>query len=178
MDTLTFIAKVLEHGAWPAAGLGIVWLLRAQLQELLRSIKKFKAGPVEVELERVSKELEKTKQVAAAADAKATVVAAKFDEEDDKSDSASSEATVVKSSSEGAVPLTEIELKVLKAMVNSRYVSRSMSGVANDSNLSKAAVQTTYGSLIAKGLVEQIKNGEGNPRWVVTGLGRTIASEA
>jgi predicted transcriptional regulator len=178
MDTLTFIAKVLEHGAWPAAAFGIIYLLRTQLQELLPSIKKFKAGPVEVELERVVKELEKTKQVAAAADAKATVVAAKFDEEDDKSDSAPSEAVSLKSAAERAVPLTEIELKVLKSMVSSRFVTRSVSGVAKDANLSKAAVQTTYGSLIAKGLVEQTKNSEGNPRWVVTALGRTIASEA
>ncbi len=85
---------------------------------------------------------------------------------------------LVKSVSESAVPLTEIELKVLKAMVNSRFVTRSVSGVAKDSTLSKAAVQTTYGSLIAKGLVGQVKNSEGNPRWVVTALGRTIASEA
>jgi predicted transcriptional regulator len=178
MDTLTFIAKALEHGTWPAAAFAIIYLLRSQLQELLPSIKKFKAGPVEVELERVVKELEKTKQVAAAADAKATVVAAKFDEEDDKSDSAPGQAMPMKSVSESAVPLTEIELKVLKAMVNSRFVTRSVSGVAKDSTLSKAAVQTTYGSLIAKGLVGQVKNSEGNPRWVVTALGRTIASEA
>jgi predicted transcriptional regulator len=178
MDTLTFISKLLEHGAWPAAAFGIIYLLRTQLQELLPSIKKFKAGPVEVELERVVKELERTKQVAAAADAKATVVAAKFDEEDDKSDFTPNEAMPPKSAAESAVPLTEIELKVLKAMVSSRFVTRSVSGVAKDSNLSKAAVQSTYGSLIAKGLVEQTKNSEGNPRWVVTALGRTIASEA
>lgn len=178
MDTLTFITKVLEHGAWPAAAFGILYLLRSQLQELLPSIKKFKAGPVEVELERVAKELEKTKQVAEAADAKATVIADKFDEEDDKSELMRSEAVAPKSASESAVPLTDIELKVLKAMVSSRFVSRSVSGVAKDANLTKAAVQTTYGSLIAKGLVEQIKNSEGSPRWVVTALGRTIASEA
>lgn len=172
MDTLTFVSKLLEYGAWPAAAFGIIYLLRTQLQELLPSIKKFKAGPVEVELERVAKELEKTKQVAAAADAKATVVAAKFDEEETPN-----EATPPKSAAESAVPLTPIELKVLKAMVSSRFVTRSVSGVANDSNLSKAAVQSTYGSLIAKRLVEQTKNSEGNPRWVVTGLGRAIASE-
>ena len=178
MDTLTFIVKILEHGAWPAAAFGIIYLLRTHLQELLQSIKKFKAGPVEVELERFVRELENTKQVAASADAKATVVAAKFDEEDDKSDSAPSEAGSLKSAAERAVPLTTIEMNVLKSMVSSRFVTRSVSGVANDANISKAEVQTTYGSLIAKGLVEQTKNSEGNPRWVVTALGRTIAREA
>ena len=178
MDTLTFISKVLEHGAWPASAFGIIYLLRAELQALLPSIKKFKAGPVEVELERVVKELEQTKQVAAAADAKATVVAAKFDEEDDSSGRTPGEALPSESAAESVVPLTEIELKVLKAMVSSRFVTRSVSGVAKDSSLSKAAVQSTYGSLIAKGLVEQTKNSEGNPRWIVTALGRTIASEA
>jgi hypothetical protein len=178
MDTLTFIAKVLEHGAWPAAAFGILYMLRSQLQELLPSIKKLKAGPVEVELERVVKELEKTKQVAEAADAKATVIAAKFDEQDDKPEKMQSEAVAPKSASQSAIPLTDIELKILNAMIDSRFVYRSVSGVAKDSNASKAAVQTTYGSLMAKGLVEQIKNSEGNPRWVVTALGRIIASEA
>ena len=176
MDTLTFIAKVLEHAAWPAAAFGIIYILRAQLKELIPSIKKFKAGPVELELERVVKELEKTKQVAEAADAKATVVAAKFDEDEDRQDPPNTESAKA-AARPREIPLSEIELKVLKAMVNSRFVSRSASGVAKDSGLTKAAVHTTYGSLIAKGLVEQIKNSEGNPRWVVTGLGRTIASE-
>ncbi len=178
MDTLTFIAEVLEHGAWPASACGIIYLLRPELRQLIPSIKKFKAGPVEVELERVVKELEKTKQVAAAADAKATVVAEKFDEEDAEPDAAPNQKVPRPIAAERAVPVTEIELKVLKAMVGSRFVTRSASGVAKDSSLSKAAVQTTYGSLIAKGLVEQTKNSQGDPRWVVTGLGRTIASEA
>ena len=178
MDTLTFIAKVLEHGTWPAAAFGIIYILRAQLKELLPSIKKFKAGPIELELERVVKELERTKQVAEAADAKATDVAAKFDEDEDKQDSSPSTVDAKHTSQVRELPLSEIELKVLKAMVSSRFVTRSASGVAKDSGISKAAVQTTYGSLIAKGLVEQTKNSEGNPRWVVTGLGRTIASEA
>ena len=178
MDTLTFIAKVLEHAAWPAAAFGIIYILRAQLKELIPSIKRFKAGPVELELERVVKELEKTKQVAEAADAKATVVAAKFDEDEDRQEPPANTESAKAAARPRELPLSKIELEVLKAMVNSHFVSRSASGVAKDSGLSKAAIQTTYGSLISKGLVEQIKNSEGNPRWVVTGLGRTIASEA
>jgi hypothetical protein len=178
MDTFTFIAKVLEHGAWPAAAFGIVSMFRSQLQELLLSIKKLKAGSLEVDLQRVEKELEKTKQVAEAADATARVIATKFNEEDDKPENTQSEAVAPKSASQSYISPTDIELKILKAMVDSRFVFRSVSGVAKDSNESKAAVQATYGSLIAKGLVEQIMNSEGNPRWVVTALGRTIASEA
>lgn len=178
MDTLTFISKVLEHSAWPAATFGIIYLLRAQLQELIPSIKKFEAGPVKVELERVVKELEKTKQVAEAADAKATVVAAKFDEADDKYESIQDESSAPRAASEKSPTITDIEWKILKTMVASRFVTRSVSGVAKDSNLTKAAVQTTFGSLIAKKLIEQVKNSEGNPRWVVTALGRTIASES
>lgn len=93
MDTLTFISKFLEHGAWPAAAVVIIVLLRSQLQELIPMIKKLKAGPVEVELERVVKELEKTKQVAAAADAKASVVAAKFEEGEDESEKTTPETS-------------------------------------------------------------------------------------
>lgn len=176
MDTLTFTSKVIEHAAWPVAAFGIIFILRQQLAELLPSIKKFKAGPVELELERVSKELEKTKQVAQAAAAKATVVAAKFDEDESAEVNKSLSSAVEPLASR--VPLSEVETKVLKAMVNSRFVTRSVSGVAKDAGLSSAAVQSTYSSLIAKGLVEQTKNNDGDLRWVVTSLGRAIASEA
>ncbi len=178
MDTLTFISKIFEHGAWPVAAVGIILLLRSQLQELIPSIKKLKAGPVEVELERVVKELEKTKKVAEAADAKASVVAAKFEEGEDESMQTTLETSQEAQIKTDQVPLSEVERTVLKAMVNSRFVSRSVSGVAKDSGLSRSSVQATYGALISKGLVDQVSNSEGRPRWVVTALGRAIASEA
>lgn len=178
MDTLTFISKLLEHGAWPAAAVGIIFLLRSQLQELIPAIKRLKAGPVEIELERVVKELEKTKQVAEAADAKASVVAAKFEEGEDESLQMTPESSPGAKVKTDRVPLSEVERIVLKAMVNSRFVSRSVSGVARDSGLTGSSVQATYGALISKGLVEQVSNSEGRPRWVVTALGRAIASEA
>ena len=175
MDVLTFLTKLLEFGAWPAAGLAIILVLRKELQTLLPSIKKFKAGPVEVELERVVKEVEAIKKVAEAAEAKAEVIAAKLDEGDERIQFPRAESTIEAS----ATPLlTEIELKVLRAMIDSRFVTRSVSGVAKESGLSKAMVQATYGSLIAKGLVEQTTNKEGSPRWLVTSSGRIAANEA
>ena len=174
MDTLTFLTKLLEYGAWPAAAFAIILLLRQEIKTLLPMIKKFKAGPVEVELERVAKELEETKKVAAAAEATAQVVAAKLDESDDSDLPKSS----TRSDAGDTPPATELELKVLNAMVASRFVSRSISGVAKDTGLSKAVVQATYGALIAKGLLEQITNAEGGLRWRVTSLGRVVANEA
>jgi DNA-binding MarR family transcriptional regulator len=178
MDTLTFISKLLEYCSWPASALGIVYLLRTQLQDLIPSIKKLKAGPLEIELDRVVKELEITKQVAKEANAKAAVVAAKFDEVEDDSASVSKSTNGPNSENTAATVLTQTELKVLKTMISSNFVSRSVSGVARESTFSMATVQSTYGSLIAKGLVEQIKNSEGRPRWIVTALGRTIAHES
>ena len=175
MDKLTFLAKLLEYGAWPIAAIAIVALLRGELRALIPAIKKFKAGPIEVELERVAKELEVTKKVAQNAEAKADVVVAKFDEVDPPTETAtpaSSERTHEMAS------VTEREIKVLRAMTNSRFALRSMTGVARETELSKAEVQSTYGALIEKGLLEQTKNKEGNPRWFPTALGRIVANEA
>jgi exonuclease VII small subunit len=177
MDILTFISKLFEYCSWPATTFGIFYLFRSQLKELIPSIRKLKAGPVEVELERVVKELEKAKQVAAAADAKATVVAAKFDEDDDNLDFVPEESMPHKLE-RGKVPLlSKIESLVLEKMVNSRFITRSVSGVAAESKLSTAVVRTTYGSLVSKGLVEPTTNVDGAPRWFVTALGRTISNE-
>ena len=175
MDALTFLTKLLEFGAWPAAVIGIILVLRKELQALLPSIKKFKAGPVEVELERVVKELEATKKVAIAAEATAQVVAAKLDESEDKTETAKAS---LGEDMKPSPPVSEIELKVLKAMVESRFVTRSLSGVAKEAYLSKAVVQATYGALIAKGMIEQVENAEGSLRWRVTSLGRIVANEA
>lgn len=177
MDTQTFISKFFEHGSWPAAAVVIILLLRSQLQELISSIKKLKAGPVEVELERFVKELEKTKQVAEAADAKASVVAAKFEEGEDETVQTPLETEPEAQIKTDQVLLSKVERTVLEAMVNSRFVSRSVSGVAKDTGLSRPSVQAAYGALISKGLVAQVSNSEGRPRWVVTALGRAIASE-
>jgi hypothetical protein len=52
MDTLTFISKLIESLAWPVSLALVAWLLRVELRELLRLVKKLKAGPVEAEFDR------------------------------------------------------------------------------------------------------------------------------
>jgi len=52
MDTLTFVSKLIESLAWPLSVSLVAWLLRAELRELLRLVKKLKAGPVEAEFDR------------------------------------------------------------------------------------------------------------------------------
>lgn len=59
MDTLTFIAKLVEFLAWPVAAVLLGALLRDEFKQLLPYVKKLKAGPVEAEFEREVKELEK-----------------------------------------------------------------------------------------------------------------------
>ncbi len=173
MDCLTFISKVLEFGAWPAVVLAIICILRNELSTLLSTITKLKAEPVE--FERVVRELEETKEIAVAAGEKINAVVAKFDESDEVSNKDETDQQVITDGMrEKTQALTEMENNVLKAMVNSRFITRSVSGVAKDSGIGKADVQVTYGSLIAKGLVEQTKNNEGKQRWVVTALGRQI----
>ena len=175
MDALTFTTKLVEFAAWPIAALVVALCLRKELQALIPLIKKFKAGPVEVELEEIKRELEATKTLAASAEVKADVVAAKFDEGDAPSEQ---EDRKPSGSVRETSPLSPTEMHVLKAMCDSRFATRSISGVAKDTRLSKATVQTTYGSLISKGLVEQTKNKEGQPRLFVTALGRTVANES
>ena len=60
MDTLTFIAKLVEFAAWPVATVVLVLMLRDEIKKLLPSVKKLKAGPVEAEFEREVKELKAT----------------------------------------------------------------------------------------------------------------------
>jgi hypothetical protein len=52
MDALTFLAKLIEFLAWPAATVSIFLLLRKEIQALLPLVRKLKAGPVEAEFER------------------------------------------------------------------------------------------------------------------------------
>jgi hypothetical protein len=64
MDALTFIAKLVEFSAWPAASVVVVLLLRKEIRRLLLLVKKFKAGPIEAEFEREIIELsESTKSL-------------------------------------------------------------------------------------------------------------------
>jgi hypothetical protein len=68
------------------------------------------------------------------------------------------------------------ELKVLKAMASSPYPLRSITGIAKDSGLSKAVVNSTLTSLLSKGLIGQTLSASGQPRWYLTPEGRKAAS--
>lgn len=57
MDWLTFISKVTESLAWPIVVLILGLLLRRKLLDLIPSIRRLKAGPVEAEFELAAKQV-------------------------------------------------------------------------------------------------------------------------
>lgn len=71
MDTRTFIVELVKALAWPITTLIILLLLRKQLVELLRSLRRFKYGDAEAEF------AEGLKEVAPQVPASAAVEAAK-----------------------------------------------------------------------------------------------------
>ena len=175
MDYLTFFSKLIEVVAWPIAAVSIILFLRKEIRALIPLIKKFKAGPVEFELEQVRKQLEDTKKIAESAEEKAGVIAAKLDESDEEK---IPEGTTPLPKLNLAPPVSDLELRVLKAMIESRFATRSMSGVAKDTDLNVKTIQFTYKNLVEKGLVAQTHNDEGQLRWYPTALGRIIANES
>ena len=56
MDSLTFISKLIDSLAWPVVALVLGLAFRKNLIDLLPTIKKFKAGPLEAEFELAAKE--------------------------------------------------------------------------------------------------------------------------
>lgn len=73
--------------------------------------------------------------------------------------------------------ISEEEIKILQAMINSRFSMRSITGIAKDANLPKETVNMTISSLFAKGLIMEGKSKGGQPRWYPTGAGRSVDSE-
>jgi hypothetical protein len=57
LDWLTFISKLSDTLAWPLAAVILTMLLSDEVRNLLRYIKKLKAGPLEAEFDREVKEL-------------------------------------------------------------------------------------------------------------------------
>lgn len=76
------------------------------------------------------------------------------------------------------IEVTETEKQILKAMVESRFSMRSISGIAKDSGLSAPTVNSSLGNLLAKALVSEGRNKEGQLRWYATALGRQVANGA
>jgi len=57
MDWLTFISKLIESLAWPVAGVVLGLIFRKKLLDLIPSLRKVKAGPLEAEFEIATKQV-------------------------------------------------------------------------------------------------------------------------
>jgi hypothetical protein len=57
MDWLTFISKTIDSLAWPLAGIVLGLMFRKKLLELLPTLRKVKAGPLEAEFEMAAKQV-------------------------------------------------------------------------------------------------------------------------
>lgn len=57
LDRLTFFSKIIDSLAWPIVALVLGMAFKRRLLELLPTIKKFKAGPVEAEFELAAKKV-------------------------------------------------------------------------------------------------------------------------
>jgi hypothetical protein len=57
MDWLSFVAKFLEHMAWPVVAVVLVALLRKEIRILVPFLKRIKAGPLEADFDRDLREL-------------------------------------------------------------------------------------------------------------------------
>jgi hypothetical protein len=71
---------------------------------------------------------------------------------------------------------TEAESAVLRAMVAGKFNRRSLSGLSNDTGLSKSEINACITSLMKKGLVKQgHTEASGQPRWFPSEVGRIYA---
>ncbi|MDD2369317.1 MAG: hypothetical protein PHQ90_08450 [Sulfuricurvum sp.] len=59
MDWMTFITKIIDSIAWPAAIVLVIWWLKSHIGQLIPFTKKFKYGDLEIEFEQQLKELKK-----------------------------------------------------------------------------------------------------------------------
>ncbi len=76
------------------------------------------------------------------------------------------------------VQVSELEQKILKAMAESKFAMRSLTGIAKDAELSTAQVNRAIGELMQKQLVIEGKNRDGQLRWYPTAEGRQAAGGA
>ncbi len=73
--------------------------------------------------------------------------------------------------------ISEIEKKVLQAMVDSRFSMRSLTGIATDTGITKEQANSIISQLLSKELIEAGKSKEGQPRWYPTTNGRTVLNK-
>jgi len=57
MDWLTFVSKLVEALAWPVAGIILGLIFRKKLLDLIPTLRKVKAGPLEAEFELATKQV-------------------------------------------------------------------------------------------------------------------------
>lgn len=57
MDWLTFISKLVDSLAWPVAGIVLGLIFRKKLLDLIPSLRRVKAGPLEAEFEIATKQV-------------------------------------------------------------------------------------------------------------------------
>jgi hypothetical protein len=57
MDWLTFISKAIDALAWPVAGIVLGLMFRKKLLDLIPTLRKVKAGPLEAEFEMAAKQV-------------------------------------------------------------------------------------------------------------------------
>lgn len=57
MDWLTFISKLIDSLAWPVAGIVLGLMFRKKLLDLIPSLRRVKAGPLEAEFETATKQV-------------------------------------------------------------------------------------------------------------------------
>nr|WP_316640018.1 YEATS-associated helix-containing protein [uncultured Roseateles sp.] len=67
------------------------------------------------------------------------------------------------------------EVAVLKAMKESQFSLRSMTGIAKDANLSKPFANEAITSLLSRGLLGEAIGKAGQPRWFITQAGRAAS---
>lgn len=76
------------------------------------------------------------------------------------------------------IDVSDAEKRILKALVESRFSMRSITGIAKDAELSSPTVNSSLGTMLAKALVAEGKNKDGHLRWYPTALGRQVANGA
>ena len=57
MDTLTFVSKLVDSLAWPVAGIILGLIFRKKLLDLIPTLRRVKAGPLEAEFELATKQV-------------------------------------------------------------------------------------------------------------------------
>jgi hypothetical protein len=184
LEIANVLVSLAEHIAWPIATIVVIFSLREQIQQLLPSIRKLKAGPVELELEKVVAALEQTTKVASAADAKADLAVENLVKQSQVSDVVADESIelIERSPADATVAsqvyVTPREKEALQALCKKEFVARTITGVAQDLQVTVATARFFLRSLEGKGLAARAQTSDRQVLWVATPTGRAVASEA